>query len=69
MTGMIFALILLLFLLFRFLRSVFHRRTRIFGVVFLAIALLCFGLYSFGITGVGLSSWIVKIFEKMGMLS
>lgn len=50
------------------LRYIKDNITRRAGGVVILLATICFILYSYGILGVGISSWILYLFEKAGIV-
>lgn len=50
------------------LRFTSTKRERCVSIVILLIATTCVALYAYGILGVGVSSWILEFFGKVGLV-
>ncbi len=69
MKQLVFPLFLGLGVLWFLLRTEKDRKTKLVGGVLVFLSTICFLLYSYGILGVGVSSWILDLFGKVGIIT
>ena len=59
-------IVLIVLIRFVFL-STADRCSRVFGLCVSFLSIVLFGLYLFGVCGIGVESWIVEAFGKVGI--